>query len=244
MDQLGYVYDELNGHKRNNRLLQVTDAVDGSTLPDDLDSQPANNYSYDELGNLTANQQDHIANITWTPSGKIEKITRTTGTHSLPDLEFAYDAAGNRTMKLEKPRSNGAMLSESEWNYTWYVRDAHGNLLSTYQQDAPTGELWLGEFSLIGSDRLGTLALNQPLGNISFTQPVAYSLSNRQYELKNHLGNVLATVSGYKTPTGTGTGTDYYPGVYPDFFGSSIMPGRALATGTGSASRGRKKMMK
>jgi len=227
MDQLGYVYDELNGHKRNNRLLQVTDAVDGTTLPDDIDSQPENNYSYDELGNLTANQQDHIASITWTPGGKIEKITRTTGAHSLPDLEFAYDAAGNRTMKLVKPRSNGTLLGESQWSYTFYVRDAQGNQLATYQQGG-TNPLELGEFSLFGSDRLGTLTVDQTLSSIDFTQPVAYSLGHRQYELKNHLGNVLATVSGYKnTTTNTAsllTATDYYP------FGSP-MPGRVFENG-------------
>ncbi|HAN00470.1 MAG TPA: hypothetical protein DCQ26_17900 [Marinilabiliales bacterium] len=227
MDQLGYVYDELNGHKRNNRLLQVTDAVDGATLPDDIDSQPENNYTYDELGNLTANQQDHIASITWTPGGKIEKITRTTGAHSLPDLEFAYDAAGNRTMKLVKPRSNGILVDESQWSYTFYVRDAQGNQLATYQQGG-TNPMELGEFSLFGSDRLGTLTVDQTLNSIDFTQPVAYSLGHRQYELKNHLGNVLATVSGFKnTTTNTAsllTATDYYP------FGSP-MPGRVFDNG-------------
>lgn len=51
----------------------------------------ANNYAYDELGNLTKNTQKEIAEIKWTVYGKVQEVTRTNGS-SKKNLKFEYNA--------------------------------------------------------------------------------------------------------------------------------------------------------
>jgi RHS repeat-associated protein len=74
---------------------------------------------------------------------------------------------GNRTMKLTKPRNtDGTYQGEENWIYTWYVRDAQGNVMCTYQQtlaferSAPNGNIYREklraiEWPIYGSSRLG-----------------------------------------------------------------------------------------
>ncbi len=40
-----------------------------------------------------------------------------------------------------------------------------------------------------------------------------YSVGNKQYELSNHLGNVLSVISDIKTPVALGTVVSYYESV-------------------------------
>jgi RHS repeat-associated protein len=132
--------------------------------------------------------------------------------------KYTYDDHGFRIKKF----NNQTQAT------TWYLRDAQGNIMSTYTQTGTDGALTLQEFNLFGSDRLGTLTLDQPVAAIDNTQPVPVYWGKKQYELKNHLGNVLATVSDYAQPNDNGAFTanllsahDYYP------FGA-IMPGRSF----------------
>lgn len=73
-----------------NRLYSVNDVVAENTFTDDIDDQGtfnntpdnvniANNYAYDELGNLTKNTQKEIAEIKWTVYGKVQEVIRTNG---------------------------------------------------------------------------------------------------------------------------------------------------------------------
>ncbi|MBT0813070.1 hypothetical protein KIH41_17410 [Litoribacter ruber] len=106
-------------------------------------------------------------------------------------LEFRYDAAGQR---IEKK------VGESVQRY---VRDASGNPMAIYQTDSLT------EQSIYGSSRLGI--------HISSSQQGYRSLGGKNYELSNHLGNVLAVVSDNihlsqdSTWTQVSSLTDYYP---------------------------------
>ena len=61
--------------------------VSAGNYTDDIDNQgtfnnthstieTANNYGYDELGNLVRDAQEEIASIEWTVYGKMKKITR------------------------------------------------------------------------------------------------------------------------------------------------------------------------
>jgi len=87
--------------------------VSAGNYTDDIDDQgtfnnthssieTANNYGYDELGNLVRDAQEEIASIEWTVYGKMKKITRT-GASSKADLEFGYDASGNFLRNYHMP---------------------------------------------------------------------------------------------------------------------------------------------
>ena len=56
----------------------------------------------------------------------------------MPDLQFNYDALGNRVAKIEKPRNQttGQLLPAADWVTTFYLRDAQGNVISVYKQKA------------------------------------------------------------------------------------------------------------
>lgn len=102
----------------------MDDAVVSTSYADDIDDQNTGNYTYDAIGNMTQDAAEQIANITWTVYGKIKKVTRTAPS-TKPDLEFIYDAGGNRICKIVKPKP----LSVATYKYSYYLRDAQGNEL-------------------------------------------------------------------------------------------------------------------
>ena len=147
MDDLTYNYKS-----NTNQLLQVTDVaadvgiIDYSKYNDIQQGQQADNYSYDEIGNLTHDTKENISNIEWTVYGKISKITKTDGSTS----SYTYDASGNRNSKTVVPATGG--IGE----VTWYVRDATGNVLSVYTNGntkVNSGRLTQSEIHLFGSSR-------------------------------------------------------------------------------------------
>ncbi len=158
-------------------------------------------YTYDEIGNLI-NDAAEGTTIDWTVYGKVEQVTHDAGAST----EFLYDAAGNR---VSKSFTNGGTTVQ-----TFYVRDASGNIMAVYQDDA------LKEIPIYGSNRLGQYTGEVP-GSKRF-------LGRKNYELSNHLGNVVAVVTD-ELAVSEATGkyavvqrtTDYYP------FGLE-MPGRTL----------------
>lgn len=91
MDSLTYSYNS-----SNNQLQYVTDDVgDGVYTDIDVDNQDVDNYIYDEIGNMISDDQGEINAIAWNVYGKITSIDKVSGA----DLEFAYDATGNRISK-------------------------------------------------------------------------------------------------------------------------------------------------
>jgi RHS repeat-associated protein len=119
--------------EENNRLMYVHDAA-VNTINTDITGQDPFNYSYDNIGNLIADVAEEIENIEWTVTGKIKSITRTTES-DLPDLAFLYDPMGQRIAKIVKDRTGGTPSDRSHWLTTWYVRDASGNVMSTYEEE-------------------------------------------------------------------------------------------------------------
>jgi RHS repeat-associated protein len=99
--------------------------------------------------------------------------------------------------------------------------------------------LTLGEQHMYGSSRLGIINRNTDV-KAAFTMPeiVNFIRGNKFFELSNHLGNVLVTVSDKKTGVSSnGTTIDYFTAdvvnandYYP--FGMS-MPGRKYSAGYG-----------
>jgi hypothetical protein len=121
MDSMNYVYTkDALGYLKNNRLTQVLDRVSGDPYTEDISNQAANNYLYDNIGNLIKDVEGGVSNIQWTVYGKIKSITKSDGS----SLEYRYDAVGNRAYK--------AYTHSGVTDKTWYVRDAQGNILAIY----------------------------------------------------------------------------------------------------------------
>lgn len=227
--------------KNTNRLLAVQDSITNSAAANDIKdgqvydnlSLVNNNYEYDAIGNLIKDDQENIEKIEWTVSGKVKSIKRYSAEGvEQPDLEFFYDAQGNRVKKIVKNRgADGIILPPEDWTETYYVRDAQGNILSTYNIDYKVESsgyysetLNQKELNLFGSDRLGVYERNTEVGKtivewnpispgeyvksfveLSSTNGVVEDLysnfrGKKNYELKNHLGNVLAVITDSKVP--------------------------------------------
>ena len=247
-DSLTYHYNIQNGQKQQNRLYHVNDTVSASVMNDDIDNQGSynnaltqvnkvNNYKYDQIGNLVRDSAEGIATIDWTVYGKIKSITHRTGYYKMiatdtvrpPDLVFNYDAAGNRISKIVKPRTATGLKASTYQTMQYYVRDAQGNVLSVYNQRDSTAISTLyfkqTEKHIYGSSRLGIDATQKELIGATFSNDTSnHYLGNKSYELSNHLGNVLTTISDKKMPLDTNhdntidfyvadirSATDYYP---------------------------------
>ena len=236
LDELTYNYHTTTDGLVSNRLYQVNDVVSAGNYTDDIDDQgtfnnthstieTANNYGYDELGNLVRDAQEEIASIEWTVYGKMKKITRNSGS-SKADLEFGYDASGNRLWKKVTPKGSGAVISTY-----YYLRDAQGNEMCRYVKYTNTTSQLMyvaQEHSIYGSSRVGVDNRKDTLYKAGSYSPswggVGASrreLGLKSFELANHLGNVLVTISDkpiYKVSSGTiyfqpevSSISDYYP---------------------------------
>lgn len=212
MDEMTYFYATISkGFAKNtNKLRAVRDAGDNSvtTAFDDIKtgqdtSMTDPNYQYDEIGNLIKDKSEEIDNIEWTVYGKVKKVIRTDAS-TLGDLEFKYDANGNRIAKISKPDGssveNGGADTPADWTITYYVRDASGNTMATYKDKEDDPDFWLEEQYLYGSSRLGLKNRNLNLTTSTTPDIVTRDIGEKQYELSNHLGNVLATVSDRRSP--------------------------------------------
>jgi len=195
MDSLTYNYNA-----NNNQLNYVQDAVADGNYTEDVDNQSSNNYQYDAIGNITQDIKEKIDSITWTVYGKIDSIHKQDGT----SIKYTYDPSGNRISKMVHGASGNIG--------TYYVRDAGGNVMSVYTTNSNinSGKLTQTEVDLYGSSRLGLLNTNI---NVQQAEPIqrtylpdltdsgfnsSFTRGVKQYELTNHLGNVLVTVSDKK----------------------------------------------
>jgi RHS repeat-associated protein len=229
MDSLHYEY-----YANTNRLRRIRDSVPANGFVDqnnrilDIDGQADNNYGYDAIGNLVRDDAEHITNIKWNVYGKIQEITKNVS-GAITTIKYTYDASGNRISQTVISPSDDPM-------YTWYVRDAQGNIMSTYKAKGDASDLedltlMQSEKFLYGSSRLGLVTVddadidNNGPGSMQYYYGVkGYERGYKQYELTNHLGNVLATISDRKFGISSGgsslisyyephivTAQDYYP---------------------------------
>ena len=215
IDSLIYNYvKDASGSSKSNRLYHVNDKVIKTDFTDDMEDQGAfnadyksanngsNNYRYDEIGNLTRDKQEGIDSIEWTVYSKIRRMIRTLG-NLRSDLEFRYDAIGNRIAKIEKPRDANGVKPQNDWITTYYTRDAQGNVMGIYKftraVSAPSFKVVERQFyggSLLGSDynELELVSALPPSG------PFIRILGNIHFVAGNHLENVLAVCSDRKIP--------------------------------------------
>ncbi len=208
-DQLSYSYEtKANGYEHTtNKLRAVYDAIGATATTADIENQQADNYSYDAIGNLIKDRQEEIDSIQWTVSGKVHKVIRT-ATSTKPNLEFEYDAQGQRTVK-KVIRKDGSIAA------TYYLRDAVGNVMSVYEYNSVSDNAPnLAEQYLYGSSRIGVAttgagAVTSAQGTVLGSR--AFGL--KSYELSDHLGNVRTTLSDYRRLAAgiVNSATDYYP---------------------------------
>ena len=214
MDKLVYHYNrDEQGKLLNNKLKHVVDEELNSIHTSDLKTQPDNNYIYDGIGNLVKDVQEGITNIEWTVYGKISRIDKADGS----SLIYKYDPSGNRIFKQYS--------KDNVDNKTWYVRDAQGNTLAIYSNKDGDQQLYWKEQQLYGSSRLG-LWKPDILATGDASAPWGAG-GKTQYELTNHLGNVLATISDVRSAENNAlpevvSMQDYYPFgmLQPSRFGS------------------------
>jgi len=239
IDNLGYVY-----YAGTNRLSQVGDGHSGPEGV--LNGQAPNNYVYDKTGNLIEDVQSD-ATIYWNSYGKVPRVVIGDGLFYGRVNDYHYGPDQNRWLKTY---ADVDLLVEEN---TYYIRDAQGNVLSTYliQKDFNTTAFeftWQAQY-LYGSARIGSLSpnrtyngvfnsgINLPDSAIFAGDSLQLCLGWKRYEISNHLDNVTATVSDRKRPVDTNadeiadyynptilSATDYYP------FGMD-MPNRSFNAG-------------
>jgi RHS repeat-associated protein len=169
---------------------------------------------YDPLCNLVKDNAEKITNIDWSVYGKILSITKASAAASpVQKINYGYDASGNRISKIVNKQ--GAAANE----YTWYVRDASGNVMSVYNftgNNLTNGTLNVTEQHLYGSSRLGILNTTIDADatttgtNANLVGPTYlsnFNRGNKYYEMVNHLGSVLSTISDKKIGHDAGNGT-------------------------------------
>ncbi|MEM1323824.1 MAG: RHS repeat-associated core domain-containing protein [Bacteroidota bacterium] len=193
LDNVSYQYDYSNG---KNRLTQIFDFSGASTVGD-LPSQGANNYAYNQIGQLTEDvSEDH--KIVYNTAGKVIEV-RTRGTNLLK-VAFKYGPDGQRVKKLSY-NTSGTLIKT-----TWYLRSSGGVIQGIYEKEGSSSPA-LTEWAILGMGHLGT-ALNGGSG-------ISY-----EYELKDHLGNVRAVLQGGSSNVQE---VEYYADYYP--YGWTL-PGR------------------
>ncbi|MEJ0101527.1 MAG: hypothetical protein WDO19_02735 [Bacteroidota bacterium] len=215
------------GGRATNQLAWVDDEVtNDNAYPDDINKQNyTDNYQYDEIGNLVKDKTEGITNINWTVYGKIASIQKGEST-----ISYTYDASGNRVTKTANNKT------------TVYVRDPSGNVMSVYEREG-VGAMLQTETHLYGITRIGIATqLTKPVttedlqGGFGKANISIFTRGEKLFELSNHLGNVLATVTDRKLQqTADNTAVAYYVSdvvsaqdYYP--FGS-LMPGRKFSSG-------------
>jgi hypothetical protein len=202
-DSLIYKYNlDGGGRLTNNKLNWLNGHGAATNMGTD---QTANNYKYDAIGNLTDDAQARVDSIHWSVYGKIQDMLDSTKT-----IAYKYNTGQERVTKT----ANGLT--------TYYVRDAQGNTLALYDNKASQTN-WR-EQHLYGSSRLG---MWQPNVNLATNNASAVwdTIGKKSYELTNHLGNVITTITDNRTShtsfftANVVTAQDYYA------FGA-LMPNR------------------
>lgn len=216
MDSLRYHY--MAG---TNMLDHVHDTILATNYTEDIDDQDTLNYQYDAIGNLIYDAAENVQ-YGWNNNGKLSI------TFSAEMSTYYYDPMGNRIETFTEHSGLGT------FDQLYHVRDAQGNIMATYML-TDGWEYKLKELNIYGSSRLGVLKADTVIFDYSTpTQPDFYSAwsGKKMYELTNHLGNVLSTVTDKKVLFDNdnnndadwsipeiATANDYYP------FGM-LMPGR------------------
>lgn len=201
--------------------------------------QTTGNYAYDEIGNLVIDKAGDIYDrttptkrqIDWTVYGKIQEVRKADGTK----ISYTYDAGGQRISKTVFSPTAGTET-------TIYTRDATGNTMSVYVAKGVTAPVQT-EIAMYGSSRLGMATTHAAaptslplLGGFGTATITTFTVGEKLFELSNHLGNVLATVSDKRLQVSSnGTTLNYFTAdvvnITDYYVFGMAMPGRSFSAG-------------
>ena len=208
MDSMSYIYT--GGTNRldhiRDRYFDATPHHSNYNTRRDLKDQPPGSYTYDAIGNLTRSAWVSDDAIRWNIYGKVVEVEKRAvwGTTSR-FIHYYYDPSGNKAGETVRHGSGG----DAYYNHRWYVRDAQGNVLATYEvnnaADAAADTLKLSEHHFYGSSRLGiirrSLNMDEPKvvaveeNNLGDTYLLNFTRGNKLFEVTNHLGNVVMVLA-------------------------------------------------
>ena len=177
-DSLNYKYNA-----GTNQLQYITDNVLSTVSTTDIDNQSPNNYIYDKSGNMVADNSQSMS-VSWSPYGKILQTNKAGGA----SLAFGYNAMQQRVVKR--------VVLVGDTTRTYYIRDAQGNTMGVYTRHNDSVS-WREQY-IFGSSRLG-LYRADTLVNKGLQVISKLYEGKRNYELTNHLGNVMAVINDRKT---------------------------------------------
>ncbi len=242
MDDLTYYYQNVGGELSNQLAYVSDDGADDGITNDIVDGMGTTNYKYDKIGQLLEDASEGIDSLQWRYGDKkLRRIVRDDASSS--ELEFVYNPFGQRVMKIEKSRSGGVVSypNGDDWKYTYYAYDANGQVMAVYEFSGflqVNQTVTVEEYNIYGSSREGQIKTQEVVWqngepNISYLGVHQSTMGQRNYEITNHLGNVLAVVTDRNTVVDstyeavTVMTSDYYP------FGM-VMPGRSNVGLTGA----------
>jgi RHS repeat-associated protein len=218
MDSLTYFYKP-----GTNQLDYIRDRNNGSTAHSnnygasvDIKDQSAANYSYDAAGNLQYDRFSGVDSVTWNVYGKMQRLYKKaiSALSSATLLHNYYDPSGE---KVGKATIYGSNTSASNI-YTWYVRDARGNVMAVYQtsgSNIASTPLILLERYMYGSSRLGSISENRDMSadhlaadnsnaNLGTAYLTTFTRGKKFFEVSNHLGTVMTILNDRRTPQTSG----------------------------------------
>ncbi len=190
----------------------MNDAISASSQAGDIEDQGTfydpqnqiktdNNYLYTAIGELQVDKSEDIEEIVWRVDSKIAEVRRTNNS-TKKNLRFDYDAMGNRIAKHIYTDNQFTDWEKS----TYYVRDASGNVMAVYDREAtgqvPPSSFHVSERHIYGSSRIGMDVTTYEFISTTYTatDETTRELGHKQYEISNHLGNVLSVITDQKLP--------------------------------------------
>jgi RHS repeat-associated protein len=177
IDNLIYNYDHSN---QVNTLSTIQDLSNNPNITNIQNQQ----YVYKEIGNLIT---DETNNIIWDSYNKINRVEIGGGEFD----GYFYDPLGNKaiTKKIRK------VSNRFDTTYITYIRDPKGKQLAIYNSfhsDSIIIPVSIEEYTIYGSDQIGTRYMDAPA---RLYPPLVKSRHRVHYHLKNHLGNILSTIT-------------------------------------------------
>ncbi|MCH8569708.1 MAG: hypothetical protein LAT67_15650, partial [Balneolales bacterium] len=153
-------------------------------------SNTANTYLYDAAGNVTANSERNISNITYDHRNLTQHISTDNGLH-----EYTYNSEGLRIMKRFSPEGSDSWTVNKR-----YIYGAFGELIAQF--DGATVDYW--NISGPGGEGIGRKGQTPPIGigDVISMKSGTYVGYMRYYYLKYHLGSVRVTLNQSGTVVG------------------------------------------
>ncbi|MGV3629597.1 MAG: RHS repeat-associated core domain-containing protein [Bacteroidota bacterium] len=182
-------------------------------------------YEYDASGQLTADPREGIEKIEWTVTGKV-KFIKFTAASNKKNIRFLYDPIDRRVAKLVyNDNTDGSSITYTHYSHdaqgnvlATYTRETNLTSTSNPEYNQYTQTLTLNDHHIYGSQRIGVENQNKRILNAVQLVPSPGSLfapqqvelhsatydyterivEDKNYELANHLGNVLDVITDRK----------------------------------------------